>query len=504
MTAARSNPWWLDLAPVGFYTGWVLWGMAALMGAPVLVALASGEWTVVPDFLIGAGASLLLGSGLVILFRRADRRLTWSRGMLAVAVSWLVAMLVSAIPSWLSGHYGSYLDASFDVMSGFTTTGLALIKDLDHVSDGLNTWRHLLSYLGGQGMIVLTLTFLLSGLPGAYKLYVGEGKDERLFPSAVRTARAIWVISLVYLGVGTIVLGVLAWLAGLPPYRAFLHGMWVFMAAFSTGGFAPNSQNMIFYHSFVFEIGTMVFFVIGSLNFGLHYAVWAGRWRELYRNLEAQVFVGVSLIGTVLAVAALAGGRPYSGSVDLFRRGVYQVISAQTTTGFMTVYPGQFGGQWGGLAILVLTVAMLIGGSASSTAGGFKGLRVGLAVKTLTHEIRRLLAPESALTVTKFHFFRDFTLEERQVRSAFLIMGLYVLTFTTLALATAAAGYPVKEAVFEAASATGNVGLTIGVATPLMPSPLKALFIVVMWAGRLEFMAVLVLVGYLLRGRRMR
>ncbi|MEW6547456.1 MAG: TrkH family potassium uptake protein [Bacillota bacterium] len=492
-----------DLATVGLQTGRVLWGVAALMVIPMLVAVASREWAVVADFLSGAGVALVGGSALVIFCRRTPRRVTWTQGMVTVAVSWLVAMVICAIPSWLSGHYGSFGDACFDVMSGFTTTGLVLIQDLDHVSDGLNTWRHLLSYLGGQGMIVLALTFLARGLPGGYKLYVGEGKDERLLPSVVHTARAIWGISLVYLALGTLVLSMIAWREGMAPYRAFLHGMWVFMAAWSTGGFAPYSQSILFYHSAPFEVATMVFFVLGSLNFGLHHAVWTGNRREVLRNLETQAFAATSTALSLMVLGVLAARGVYTSAVDLFRKAVYQVLSAHTTTGFMTVYPAQIPGQWGDLALLGLTLAMVLGGSASSTAGGFKGIRVGLAVKTLSHEVRRLLVPESALVVTRFHFFRDFTLEGHHVRGALFIMGLYSLTFAVAATATVAAGYPLDRSLFEAASATGNVGLTVGITSPTMPWFLKALYVVVMWAGRLEFMAVLVLLGYAVYRRRL-
>jgi trk system potassium uptake protein TrkH len=351
-------------------------------------------------------------------------------------------------------------------------------------------------------MIVLALVFLARGLPGGYKLYVAEGKDERLFPSSSQTARAIWVISLVYAAVGTLVLAFTAWGAGLPPYRAFLHGLWIYMAAWSTGGFAPQSQNILFYHSLALELATMVFFVLGSLNFGLHNGIWSGNRKEIFRNLETQAFATTSLALALVVAAYLSTRGIYATAAGLFRNGIYQVISAHTTTGFMTVYPAQLGRQWGDFALLALTLAMLIGGSASSTAGGFKGLRVGLAVKTALHEVRRLLAPESAVVVTKFHFFRDLVLEDQHVRSAFLVMGLYVVTFAMAALATVVAGYPLNLAMFESASVTGNVGLSAGVTSPAMPWWLKLVYVVVMWVGRLEFMAVLVLVGYIVYRRR--
>ena len=132
--------------------------------------------------------------------------------MTLTAISWLAGMVFCAVPYYLSGQYLSFLDACFDVMSGFTTTGLTLIQDMDHTANGINMWRHLLTFVGGQGMIVLAITFLVKGTNGAYKMYVGEGKDERLMPNVVSTARYIWGISLVYLLLGTAVLTVIGFL----------------------------------------------------------------------------------------------------------------------------------------------------------------------------------------------------------------------------------------------------------------------------------------------------
>ncbi len=174
----------------------------------------------------------------------------------------------------------------FDVMSGYTTTGLFLLQDLDHVSHGLNMWRHLLTYAGGQGIIVIALTFLFRGTAGAYKVYVGEGKDERLLPNVIQTARAIWLVSLTYLVVGSLALWVTGMWMGQGPVRGLLHAVWVFMGAWSTGGFAPQSYNTFYYHSLVYEVISAIIFIIGSFNFALHWAVWTGDRSEIRKNIE--------------------------------------------------------------------------------------------------------------------------------------------------------------------------------------------------------------------------
>jgi trk system potassium uptake protein TrkH len=472
------------------YTGKVLIGVACLLVLPLLTALALGEWASLVDFSLSLGAALTIGCAMALL-GATKRRPTWMHGMVTGGVSWLVVMAVAAIPYRLSGNYLSYLDAMFDVMSGFTTTGLTLIQDLDHASMSLNMWRHLLTFVGGQGVIVLALTFLVKDSAGGYKLYVGEGKDERLFPSVFHTAKAIWKISMIYLAVGTVALFIAGIVAGLPPVAAFFHGLWIYMAAWSTGGFAPMSQSVLYYHSGLYESLTLVFFVVGSLNFALHHAVWGGNRKEIYRNIETVSFAVTLSLLTLLSCRGLMKAGVYPNAIALFRKGFYQLASAHTTTGFMTVYPRQLALEWGDVAVLALIIAMLIGGSACSTAGGFKGLRVGILWKAIVQDTRRMLKASSAVFVQRFHYLEDRTLGEQQVRSAALIVLMYVAIFAFATIAGTLCGYPLLDSAFEAASVTGNVGFSIGVTGAAMPDILKVVYIFNMWAGRLEFMAVL-------------
>jgi trk system potassium uptake protein TrkH len=464
---------------------------------PLITSLIYREWEMMLNFLISSSAAFVIGGAMVLVGQKAERqRLGWGQGMVVAAGSWLLGTLLCALPYYLSGNYLSYLDCCFDVMSGLTTTGLVLIQDLDHVSNGLNMWRHLLTFIGGQGMVVLALSFLVKGANGAYKMYVGEGKDERLMPNVVNTARYIWLISLIYLVVGTVVLWIAGIMAGLSVERAFLHGLWVFMAAWSTGGFAPMTQNILYYHSAVYEIATVVFFVIGSFNFALHYAVLTGKRKELYKNIETVSFTVTVTVLTLITTLGLMRLNVYPDIVAMFRRGFYQLISGHTTTGFMTIYARQFYHEWGDIALFAIIIAMLFGGSACSTAGGFKGLRIGIIAHTLKREIKRIALPDSIVSVEKFHHIKDVLLDDSTIRSAFLIVAAYILTFTLGTLAGMLCGYPFGSAAFECASVTGNVGLSIGVTTASMPAVLKVVYIIIMWLARLEFMSIFALVAY--------
>jgi trk system potassium uptake protein TrkH len=492
-----------DVKVIGLYTGRVIMGIGLLMTVPLATALVAAEWSPAVDFLIGMCVCLCLGL-LAEIGCRTTRELTWTDGMVVAGFSWLAATVIGAIPHWLSGHFGSWLDAMFDLMSGYTTTGLILIQDLDHVSHALNMWRHLLTFAGGQGIVVIALTFLVGSGPGAYPLYVGEGKDERLLPNVVRTARAIWLVSLVYLAVGTPVLWLIAVLNGQSVIRGFLHALWMFMSAWSTGGFAPQSYNAYYYHSLAFEIACMIIFVAGSMNFALHWAVWTRRRGEIRRNIEIVSFTITITLFMLITTAGLMKLGVYPGFMAALRKMFYQVISGHTTTGLATIYSRAFVRQWGPLAMLGITLAMAFGGSASSTAGGFKGIRVGLVFKGLLLNVRRALAPERARVVVKWHHLRTRVLDEAVVSSAMLIVICYVALYTLGTIVGVLYGYPLAEALFDAVSAGSNSGLSSGVTVPSMPALMKVVYLLEMWVGRLEFMSVLALGGYvvsMVRGR---
>jgi trk system potassium uptake protein TrkH len=484
-----------DHLVIGRYTGEVIIGVGLLMTIPLLTSLAFAEWDTALDFVIGMAACFIFGFGTQLVCR-TDKDLEWSHGLVVASGSWIIATALGAVPHFLSGHEGSYLDAMFDVMSGYTTTGLYLLQDLDHASFGLNMWRHLLTYAGGQGIVVIALTFLFRGTAGAYKVYVGEGKDERLLPNVINTARAIWLVSLVWLAFGWTALAITGAALGQSPARALLHGLWVFMGAWSTGGFAPQSYNTMYYHSIVYEVLCAIVMVAGSFNFALHWAVWTGKRTEIRKNVETVSFAITLTSLVLLATFVLARARVYTDAVILVRKVFYQLASGHTTTGFSTIFSRAFVTQWGPVGMLATTIAMAIGASACSTAGGIKGIRVGVIAKAFFHDVRTMLSPESAVVRTKYHHVRDVVLEDAVVRTAMTITLAYVVLYLVVTVAGVLSGYPVVEAAFEGVSAASNTGLSCGVTLPSMPAALKVLYIIAMWLGRLEFMSVFALVGY--------
>jgi len=484
-----------DLRGVAHYTGLLIASMGIAMLVPLVTALAAGEWGPALDYACGIGFAAALG---MLLAQAAPRGTHINRrdALLVTALAWASASLVATVPLALSGHYGSFLDAYFDAMSGLTTSGLTLVQDLDHLALSHNMWRHLLHLIGGQGIVVAALSVAV-GLRGggAMSLYMAEGRDERILPNVMHTARFIWFVTAIYVTAGTLALTIANLAAGMEPGRGFLHAFWATAACYDTGGFGPQSMNALYYHSPVFEIVTVVLMLAGTLNFNLHADIWRGDRTEIFKNLEARALaINIAILSVAIGLG-LAATQLFSTPGEVVRKGVYHLISANSGTGHQTLYPAQWTNGFGGLAFGAILLAMAFGGMASSTAGGIKALRLGLIAKGVMLRVRESIAPASAIIKHRYHHLLDVPLSADVLANALMLFVLYVVTYISGGIVGAAYGYPIGEALFESISATANVGLSTGITSPVMPTGLKIVYILQMWAGRLEFIALLALVA---------
>lgn len=471
-------------------------GVVAVAGLlPFSWAVVGREWVPASGFFIMVGVFALAAVGARFI-ELHDETLEWRHGMVVVALTWLLVPAVGAIPLALSGHYGGPFDAYFDAISGLSTTGLTLIQDVDHVAPSLNFWRHLLHFLGGQGIIIAALT--LFSASGVTTLYYGEARDDRILPNVRSTARFIWKVAVYHLVIGVAALSAVAFFQlGFRPWRALFHGLTIFFAGFDTGGFTPQSTSLGYYHSAVFEAVAGVLMVAGAMSFGLHYALWRGPRRAVFKNLETKTILATVTFTMVVTMFGLAATGMYSSFTGLGRQGFFQVVSAHTGTGFTTV-PTMELALWSGLGFGGMVIAMALGGMASSTAGGIKSLRIGLTVRTVVSQVRQVLLPERAVQSTTYYQngVRRFTPELGQaVMTVSLLFVALFLIGTGVALAY---GYGLQEALFESVSAGASVGLSVGVTEPTMPFFLKLTYTLQMWLGRLEFVAVFSLVGFVL------
>ena len=491
-----------DLRIIGLNIRRALAAVGLVMLAPAVLAGFLGEVNEAAAFVLAASLGLSLGLGAQLRLR-TRRQANWQHGMVIAAVVWLAVPFLGAIPLHLSGHYASFLDAYFDAMSGFATAGLAVINDVDHVAHSVNVWRHMMQFLGGQGLVLLMLSLFASG-GGSAGMYVGEAREERIVPNVVHTVRIIWRISLLYAGLGISALFVALLFAGVPIGTALLHAAMLFMAAFDTGGFAPTSASVWLYHSPLVEVVIGVLMLAGALSFALHYRLLQRRSGEMYRNIETRILAATMLGLFALTAVALVRSGAYTDPMSLVRRGFFSIVSAQTGTGFNNTPSRIFVSDWGVFAPTMLTLAMGLGPMAGSTGGGIKLIRVGIVAKAISEQVRRLALPPSAVTLSSYHSGGRQVLSIDVVRPALTVLVLFILLYLVGGAVGLFYGYPLDLALFESTSASATVGLSVGITGPTMPTVLKVVYILQMWMGRLEFMAVFALAAFVaaaFRGR---
>ncbi|MFW5789583.1 MAG: TrkH family potassium uptake protein, partial [Spirochaetota bacterium] len=397
--------------------------IAAFMLAPIVVALAEGEFDAVRAFLIPMGATAVVTGFYLLATRGVRGGLSSKSGFLLVTMSWLFAAAVGAVPFVLSGAIPRYTDAFFETMSGFTTTGATILTDIESLPASLLFWRSLTHWLGGMGIIVLTVAILpLLGV-GGYQIMKAEAPGpsvDRLTPKITETAKILWFI---YLGL-TILETTLLMIAGLSLYDALTHTF----GTLATGGFSPKAASVGHYASPFVQVVVTVFMIAAGINFILYYRLLVGEFRLIRQNTEVKAYIGIFAVATIAIALVLFRGT-YASFGESLRYAGFQAASILTTTGYATA---DFA-QWPALAQMVLVALMFIGGSAGSTGGGIKVVRIVTAIKQGFNEMRYLIHPRGVFTIR---------LNGRPVRKdivysitglAFLYVFMLLLTATVVA-----------------------------------------------------------------------
>ena len=344
-----------DVRVVAHYLGVLVSFFTIALAVPLVVAIAMREWEPASRYLLAVGISLIVGSGLRLVCVQPGK-LTHQQALAVTGLSWIVLAFVASVPLALSGHYGSYLDSLMEAVSGLTTTGVTLVIDLEHLSTADNMWRFVMHLIGGLGLIVVALSLGLLG-KATSGLYSSEGRSEHVLPNIVNTVRLISRISLTAIAVAVVILFVMCVLSGMEPVRAFFHSLWISISGFITGGFAPTSQSIGYYHSFALEIVCMVLMLLGAINF---FAVrenpaWRNRFPSSAIWKSARVPSGF-IVATIALMASTCASGGFSDLMALLHRGVFMVVAAATTTGFQNVTNNQLTTVFSSGAFLIIAV----------------------------------------------------------------------------------------------------------------------------------------------------
>lgn len=494
------------------------------MVVPLLVSIIYSEFYSALGFLISGVISIIIGFSLYKGFKTSSEPLN-RHALIIAAVGWLSIAVMGSLPFIIIAYitpievvqqfipagadynssmfyFKNPLHAIFESMSGFTTTGLSMAVHEPSIGKGLLFYRHFTQLLGGAGFIVLTLSLISqSSSKISSQLYCAESTGERLKSTVFETARVIWKVYLgltlflfVFLVVGTLIL--------LPEY-SFAENIFDSinhaMAGMSTGGFSTLDDSIAGYHRKGMEILYLVPMIIGTLSLPFYVKViYHKQYSQIWKDVQTRSLIILFILGSV----ALSFMLLLSGIVsEPFRKGVFQFVSALSTTGWQT-YDVHL---WDSASISFIVIfGMVIGGAFGATVGGVKILRVLVLLKGLFWRINNYFSSENSIKVVKFNNTRLLPEEmNKEISYAATFVFIYLIFLgigTIIGYYTVGQGFTMKDALFESASAQGTVGLSCGITNPDMSRSLEITYIIQMWAGRLEIIPILVLFRTILLG----
>lgn len=362
---------------------------AVLMIFPLIVSLFYGEIKVAVSFLVAIGIALIVGTTLYIVFKTKNKVIYAKEGFILVAFGWIIMSAIGAVPFVLNGDIPSYVDAFFETVSGFTTTGASILRDVESLSRGSLFWRSFTHWVGGMGVLVFIMAILPSISDRSIHIMRAEMPGPivgKIVPRARETARILYVIYFAF----TIIQIVLLCAGGMPVFDSVVHSF----GTAGTGGFGIKNDSIASYSPYLQWIITIFMFLYG-INFNLYYLLFVKKSKSVLKSGELWAYI------TIFASAVLiisANTHHLSNNLgETIRTSSFQASSFITSTGYATA---DFN-AWPTLSKTVLIILMFVGACAGSTGGGFKVARVVLLFKMIKQELRRIIHPR-AVTAVKF------------------------------------------------------------------------------------------------------
>lgn len=453
-----------------------------LMLAPTAVSLLFDEsdWTA---FLISAAVTAAAGiAGTLLSVPRTNGRIGNREGMAITTLGWTACALFGALPFLLAGSLGTPADAVFETMSGLTTTGATVLLDVEAQSHAILFWRSFLHWLGGMGIVVLSIALLPGLQVGGSQLFRAEVPGplpDRLEPRIRETARRLWGIYIL-LTVGE---AILLRLFGMPLFDAVTHTF----GTVATGGFSTANNSLEAWNSPAIHLTVTAFMFLAGMNFTLHYRALRGNFEPISKDDELRTYAGIVLASVILISLDLVAQAKYS-LADTLRHSSFQVVSVITTTGFTTVNYD----IWPPLSRAILLLLMFVGGCGGSTGGAIKVVRMNVLAKHSIRELRKAVYPRR-VTVVRLN---GKAVPEEVSSAVLAFVILYLSVFLLSMLAMSAMGLDFMSAVGSVAATLGNIGPGFGLVGPAsnysaIPSVGKWLLSFCMLVGRLEVYTVL-------------
>ena len=482
----------MNLRMIGFVLGRILLTEAGLLVLPLVTALLYGE-PLLP-WLVTMGLLVLWGG--LLSRRRPERTALYARdGFAAVALAWILMSAFGALPFVLSGDIPHYVDAFFETVSGFTTTGASILTDVEALSRGGLLWRSFTHWVGGMGVLVFVMAILPMSDGHTMHILRAEMPGPTAGKLVSRMSDTAKILYGIYFAM-TAVMILLLLLGGMNLFDACVHAF----GTAGTGGFSSRALSIGAYESTYLDIVTGVGMLAFGVNFNLYFFLLAGRFRDVLKSEELWAYLGIVGFSTVTIAANIL--HIYGSVGTSLRHAFFQVSSIITTTGYATV---NFD-QWPGYAKTVLVLLMFIGGCAGSTGGGLKVTRIVTMAKAAFADMRKMLHPNAVIRVR----MEGRALPEKQVRGVQAYFSLYMLLFGISWLLLSLEGFDLLSTFTALASCINNIGPGLGMVGPMGSfaafSPASKLLLSFdMLAGRLEIFPMLLLFApSLWRGSRLK
>lgn len=481
----------MNLRLLAFALGNIAIVIGALMCIPLFMAIGYGDDTVL-GFGISIGMCLILGIVGILLRPKKDKRdMRPSSGFAMCGLFWVFVALISAVPFRISGYIPNYIDALFETISGYTTTGSSILTNVEALPKSLLFWRAFMQFIGGMGVLVLVIVFL----PKNEKMSTALAKAETPGPQYGKLVSKLRLTSIIlyamYIVMTFVLVGILC-ACKMPVFDSFCHAF----STASTGGFGIKATSIAYYNSASIEIVLTVFMLLFSVNFTVHYMVIIGHVFKALKNEELWWFVGLYVGAVAIIVANLCISGTYDNFAIALKDSAFNVSSLMSTSGFATAdYT-----KWPVLSRVVLMSVTCIGGCAGSTAGGLKVSRLAMLTKTSVRDLKKTLSPRSVFTVKMDRKpVDDLTLTN--VRS-FFIVYVFIIIISTLLISienTNFGAFNAFETNFSAVlTCFNNVGPGMGAVGPAGNFASYSIFAKIvlsfdMLLGRLEIWPMLLL-----------
>jgi trk system potassium uptake protein TrkH len=458
----------------------ILNGLFMVSILPVSWICESGDFN---PLLISSAISANLGA-IIWWFTRNNKYLSKRDGYLVVTFGWVILGITGALPFILSGSISDIPSAFFETISGYTTTGASILNDIEALPAGIMLWRSMTQWIGGMGIIVLTVALLPLFGVGGVELFMAEApgpSSGKLHPKITDTAKRLWIIYVLLTLAETIMLKV----AGMTWLDALNHAF----TTMSTGGFSTKNASIAAYNSPAIEYIITAFMLVGGINFSILYFIVKGIWKKVLIDEEFKTYLGIIVVFTVAITSTLVVDSD-KGLEESCRHAVFQVVTIITTTGFSTANYA----LWAPFAYMLILFLMFTGGSASSTSGGVKVLRHLIILKNGYMEFKRLLHPRGIIPVR----INNKSVEQRTVYNVLAFFFIYLFVFILGALVISAFGHDLMTSAGASIACLGNIGPGIGDVDPShnfagFSTGAKFVLSFLMLLGRLELFTVLII-----------